>query len=493
MDDWRQDVSTVCFCMISRLACGAHQLFIWRLRKYPYALMSSLNGGAEAAKVFNQRWCLKDELTQALCEAFPSDLEFSSEDCLEVIQALAILAETDIGAIERQHTIGRKIILSRSMTRPVALRTLSADFLLRQSCQCNTDSFSYLYFDSDSIIKKLQRRQRRNKKPKKRQKARRGGGGSFRAFLSETTRGTKASKYSWKRAAREYRNLSPEQKAYYKELGALGTESHKRGYHSFGKPVRPEPQRSGGMASLLSIGSASSGHHDSLGSSPLPDQLSLFDPKLKVKELLSKIHTAGSAVRKQAVESREKDLETVSSFLDGGSVSKPLSNVPHLPECRFSSECGATSYLPKPSSVPWMEWVPPADQFAQARATESRSQTLEVVLGPQADLQAFRLPSTRPRMQSHLVTSWARGAQITAFQVMMKQTKVTLGGEVQLWHLMRLQLWGLRTRLRLRLQLWEGMEFLSMTRLSMIMRLALISLHLQRLMLQFRRRRCSCR
>lgn len=369
MDDWRQDVSTLCFCMLSRLACGAHQLFIWRLRKYPYALMSSLNGEAAAAEVFNQKRCLQDELTHALCSEFCSETQFCSQDCRDFVQALALLAETDIGAIERQHTIGRKIILSRSMTRPVALRTLSADFLLRQSSQWNTDSFSFLYFDSDSIVKKLKRRQQRNRKPKKAQKPRRGGGGAFRAFLSETTAGRKATKYSWRRAAREYRNLSPEQRAYYKEVGALATQSHKRGFHSFGKRVAS----GGGKASEsgLNMGGASSGRPDSTRfSSSTSNQLVLFDPKRQVKELLSKIHKTGSAVRKQAVESREEDLETMSSFLDRWNSSKQLACVPRLPECRPPSKSGATSYLPKPSSVPWMEWIPPADQFAQANVAD---------------------------------------------------------------------------------------------------------------------------
>ena len=36
--DWRKDISTLAFTMLSRLGCTVYQLFIWRCRKYPYKL-----------------------------------------------------------------------------------------------------------------------------------------------------------------------------------------------------------------------------------------------------------------------------------------------------------------------------------------------------------------------------------------------------------------------------------------------------------------------
>lgn len=157
---------------------------------------AALNCQREAKEVFNHRRCLQDEVTQELCKMFQSEELFSSECCLAIIQSIASVMETDIGAIERQHTISRKVIMARSTARPVTLQTLSADFFLRQYTQRTTDSCSFNYIDGESVRSKLRKAQNRPKKIIKK-KPKRGGGGAFRAFLSMTTKGSKASGSSW--------------------------------------------------------------------------------------------------------------------------------------------------------------------------------------------------------------------------------------------------------------------------------------------------------
>ena len=124
-DDWRSDISVLCFAMLSRLSCSAYQLLVWRCKKYPYALFQSLLGEENCRLVYQEKRCRQDELTQHLIDLCGSEQAFCN-DAIPIIKALAMLADTDIGAIERQHTISRRIIVSRSQSKPVSLDMLSA-------------------------------------------------------------------------------------------------------------------------------------------------------------------------------------------------------------------------------------------------------------------------------------------------------------------------------------------------------------------------------
>ena len=369
--DWTQEVNVLCFTMISRLICSVHQLFIWRLRKYPYALFGALKGEGAAAAVFNDKRCLQDEVTQGLCSEFDSEAAFCSPACLDVIRALGILGDTDIGAIERQHAISRKIIQARSVTHAVALATLSADFMLRQTVQRKTDVFTYLYFDCDNVVRKLKRRQQRNaKKQKGRKRKRRGGGGAYRAFLSDVCRGKKATPWQWQRLAAQYRSLGPEQKDHYKAVGALGTTSHRAGFKSFGAGTKKAKKKVAGQ--MKSIDS-----NLDLSASPPPasapdidlwqeGRLVLFDPDKHLKEKFAIVKLSGQEVHRQVAEAREHDASAISSFLAGTSCLGEPPSLEGFQEPKPNSDPQSShSLLPMPSSLPWMEWVPPADVFAQ--------------------------------------------------------------------------------------------------------------------------------
>ena len=232
-DDWRSDISVLCFAMLSRLSCSAYQLLVWRCKKYPYALFQSLLGEENCRLVYQEKRRRQDELTQHLIDLCGSEQAFCN-DAIPIIKALAMLADTDIGAIERQHTICRRIIASRSQSKPVSLDMLSADWLLRRSIQNTTDACSYFYFDTDAVIQKLKRKRRRNANPKRVTKRKRGGGGAFRAYLSMNSKGNKATAHSWKEMAHNYRQLSQEEKASYTEIGKAASATHKRGFHAFG-------------------------------------------------------------------------------------------------------------------------------------------------------------------------------------------------------------------------------------------------------------------
>lgn len=169
--DWRQDVNVLVFTMVSRLLCTSYQLLYWRRSKYPYKLFSCLESVPAARQVFQEPACLKDEWTQHLCRRFPSEEEFCSTQCTTLIESLAVLCDTDIAPIERQHTISRRAVFARAaLGSSVVLKALSADWLLRQNAQTKANLRSYCYFDTESCRSKLHKKKQSMMKVKKQKK-----------------------------------------------------------------------------------------------------------------------------------------------------------------------------------------------------------------------------------------------------------------------------------------------------------------------------------
>lgn len=386
--DWRKDISLLRFTILSRLGCSVHQLMCWRCRKYPYKLFSALLGNEHAQKIFEDKRCVQDELSQSLCSLFPSVEAFASNDCLKIIEAIALQGETDIGPIERQHAISRRVIQTRSLTHGVALRSLSADWLLRQSIQKKTDSFTFLHFDSNHAIEKLKRQQKKHYKQHMNmnlKKKRRGGGGAFRAYVSSQTKGQtgKPDAAALKEIARKYKLLDQEQKEFYAEAGILGTKSHRMGLHSFGpQPPRKKHRTKRERTRLALADAAPEALHivDESTSNPFAivpssDFVALigssFSHEESLNERLAIISEEGRNAHKQSEASRNDAHETFNAFLQGRCTSQPQSAAPFVdghPKVDYpGSEDLQHGLVPKPSRLPWLEWVPPADLFAKAR------------------------------------------------------------------------------------------------------------------------------
>ena len=276
--DQRCDVGVLAFTMLSRLACSVFQLIHWRWGKYPYKLWSALESSEKAAAVFHEPRCLKDEFSQMLCKAYNSEQSFCSESCRQILETVAMLGEVDIAAIERQHTISRKVIQTRSMARAVTLKALNADWLLRNHAQNKANVLSYFYFDSRDTRRKFARFQREAKKKVKKRKKRRGGGGAWRAFCSEMSRGVKLTRPVVKAMAALYNALSPEDKQKFKDIGALATVSHRKGFQAFGsgkkkglgKSVKSRTPATRVQKALPSMAAASSQVLPSLQTPPEP-------------------------------------------------------------------------------------------------------------------------------------------------------------------------------------------------------------------------------
>ena len=385
--DKNQDVNVLCFTMLARLMCSAVQLLRFRHRKYPYRLFSALKGASEAERVWKDPPCLKDEISLDLCSRFSPD----DERCMDMIRSLGCLMHTDIAAMERGHTLGRKVNQTRNqLGAGLHLKTMVADWMLRKAAQLKADALSYLYFDGPvprrkfaQFCAKLKSGEAKAQRKKKRKK--RGGGGSWRAYVSCQSKGTKCTKRILKELAQSYRNLTPEQLASYREIGALATVSHRLGFKAFGQGLKQARESHGNRvaetgSSFLPLTafaheqSEASSAGQALGLGVLTEtSLSAFNPHERLATTLKEINKVVRAAYKAANQDREHVVETVSSFQKGQSTRsgipdptsvlaerRTLLDKPQIPPY-LEGTC-----RPKPSTLPWFEWTPPIDVLTQA-------------------------------------------------------------------------------------------------------------------------------
>ncbi len=389
--DWQQDVAVLAFTMLSRLVCGTHQLLEWRCKKYPYALFAALRGHTDSKKIFETSPCLQDEVTQSLKDMFPTADLFASSNCNAFISFLARLAETDIGPIERQHAISRRIIQMRSFaTTPVALEALSADWLLRRFVQNNVDVSSYRFVESDLDIKRFRDRTKRWKNMRskvRKMKRKKGGGGAYRAFISAKMKGKKATRQSFQDLAEEYRQLSPGEKQYYSDIGAVATATHRTGnVKPFGPKRSQEP--SSDLAALLASASnaelpvnpVNMSLKDAIERELSSDvQVQLFNPDERLKKQLNEIQAAQKSLKQRFEDSKISAVECFSHFLQGkSSLGTPpsLDQLPPLEDFCPGPEISQHSCFPQPSPLPWIEWSPPVDAMAKVRVSGKNDETI---------------------------------------------------------------------------------------------------------------------
>ena len=382
-EDRNQDVNVLCFTMLSRLMCASAQLLQFRHRKYPYKLFSALHGVSEAKAVFHDPDCLKDEVALRLCQDFNTEDAFLGVECMDIIKSLGCLMQTDIAAIERGHTLGRKINQTRNQLGPgIQLKTMVGDWMLRKAAQLKADALSYLYFDGPAALGKFNRfcqkmKQGEAKASRKRRRRKRGGGGSWRAFVSTKCKGTKCTKRILKDLAVRYRALSPEQLAYYREVGRIATISHRKGMKAFGGSFKRAQPRLQQMA--LDAGSSTQPFSDhtfggfELASASADLRIAPFNPHEALAKSLKTISKTVRSAYKTANMDREHVTQHVSSFLTGSDGSAAAANASPLLEERQTelSRLQTPPYLegtcrPRPATVPWVEWTPPVDVLTQA-------------------------------------------------------------------------------------------------------------------------------
>ena len=371
--EWRQDILVLAFSMLSRMMCSTSQLLHWRRSRYPYKLFSALTNIEAAKVVFNDPQCLKDEVTQALCKRFPTQEEFCSSECFSIIEALALLAETDIGPIERQHTICRRVIHTRGVqSKCVTLKALSADWLLRQATQTKVNIQSYNIFDSATTRGKLRKHWKKKTFEARPRKSKRGGGGAWRAFVSVNLKGKKGSAEIFRQLKQAYHALTEEEKNIFKQAGTLASASHRAGFKLPFGPRKDQRYRSAMFRGMALANEPEAGNMaEAAAIVPVPLlQLAVMDPLKELKDQLQLVKRHVTQTNQEAVTSRNKFIESMQSFRNGTSACGPPLQADDFLQSGEGFLAGmpsiASSVFPRPSSLPWAEWIPPADVYTQA-------------------------------------------------------------------------------------------------------------------------------
>lgn len=182
----------------------------------------------EIQRVYQMPPCMADELSSKLLELFPTPKDASSLECQSLAAFLACALFTDIAKVEARHSSNREITFARARGWEVDMSELNSKFVCRQ-------------FAAKKCKKKV--RGKPGPRPKKIKRKNTKGGGAWRAFIHAKHRGHKFDKESMKVILQEYRSLSAEDMAYYKDIGQAATESHKHGFASFGQSRKPTGQQ----------------------------------------------------------------------------------------------------------------------------------------------------------------------------------------------------------------------------------------------------------
>lgn len=223
------------FILIVRLAGSMHFLIRYVRSGFPYKVFSCLSGSSQ--QVADSPSCLYDAVTCKLVEQFGVD-GLTTPKCLAVLRTLAEVATVDIARVESKHASIRRVLEGSSVqTWRANLAKLSADFVLRRGSISRKELSQRMFVIGNKSAKKPG-------PPKKTRKGhRKGGGGAHRAFMREKLLNLDPSRKTnrstlFRSLNAEYRQLNPEEKAVYKDIGEAASLSHRTGYRAFGSKRR---------------------------------------------------------------------------------------------------------------------------------------------------------------------------------------------------------------------------------------------------------------
>lgn len=217
--------------MISRIGCCVEELLRSEHRRFPVALFRLLATPDEStvAELKATPECVRDAWSHTFLQTY--DDNPASEEAMAVLVSVASMLKLDIAEIECRHASIRRHLHTRIQTHVMSFSELSGMWM---SQQCRTQS---AVAEVGAIGHKLRARRHTSRAagsanlkrcgPQKRKRTQGGGGGSHRAFVSEQLRVRQLKLPTPGVAAmlwREYRGLTDEQRARYKDVGAVATE-----------------------------------------------------------------------------------------------------------------------------------------------------------------------------------------------------------------------------------------------------------------------------
>ena len=200
------------------------QLLCTRFSTYPWKLFQLLSNRSEdcATALLNERNCLKDEWSRAFLARYNTSEKLVGEECFQILSTVAVMLQTSTFSTERLHSVNLRQCKTRAHVKRMSAETVALKH----------GAVATLPWLHRHVLKKLplegSKKAKRGRPKIEREaegsakKRRTGAGGAWRAFVHVRCAGQNFSQASLLEWSAEYRQLTPEQKAYFIELGKQG-------------------------------------------------------------------------------------------------------------------------------------------------------------------------------------------------------------------------------------------------------------------------------
>jgi hypothetical protein len=237
--DHSEEMLCKLFILIARQGAGSYELLHCRHRTWPYKVFEILKDDAVADWLDVHDDCELDEFTLHFRQYYGKG-NCTGESAKAELATLAAVCKTDTASTERWHSRNQRRAKFRVWSHTQDLDSLSAKFLGMRTRDSGVRR-------TDDGERAKRRRQAPYEAAKQQEKlmltSHRYAGGAWRAFMHMMAAGRRITPQLSAVMSEEYRALSPEQKEYYRELGALAVLAREQGDPGLVHRVRNRPDR----------------------------------------------------------------------------------------------------------------------------------------------------------------------------------------------------------------------------------------------------------
>ena len=341
-------------------------LLLFHPEGFPFQLFRLLDL-EQAPHVHSIPPCMRDELTHAFIQQFPTVADGQKVQARAVIESLALSAEVDISRIECGHATVREYTLQRGRGHFTNLVDVSAMLLCRfigkllKATSGSRNSSGETEDPLPTEPRGRKRKQTSGNTPNPKKRGGSGHGGPWHAFLADVAKGVQLNRRSLGRFSQMYHELTHDEFERYREIGLVATLAAREGVKKpFALPghtsTSAEPDSENPLKTTLAL--LNSSHQDvlvALEGEGFEERYQSFKKQLSHDRLDVLKRKKEREDKSQTCIDSARGLVKHNSSRVRQALSTEAYDIPH----HFSYAASETSSLQQ------MEWVPPATQFAR--------------------------------------------------------------------------------------------------------------------------------
>jgi hypothetical protein len=222
------------FRLTATYAAGVHFYLRRNHRGFPYQLFCIMVSPEECDRVYGTPPCFHDSTAATFFRHFPESERGRTDEALALLEAMGLLSNVDVSALESSHSSVREWTQTRGRGHVPAFSNVSAEVF----CRWVGSQYEGIRGKAAAKARRAEQQARRaEEQAAKKQRKRRGtSGGAWRAFVSERSRGSQLTRESVRQLAAEYRTLSGDERQRLFEIGQAATLASRQG--QMGQTVR---------------------------------------------------------------------------------------------------------------------------------------------------------------------------------------------------------------------------------------------------------------